>query len=239
MEIYLKRDDYYKMAGANGGKTRTCWFLSRGAKGLVTAGSRMSPQVNLVAHIARELGIPCHIHTPRGKLSPEVQDAVDCGAELFQHKAGYNNVIIARAREDALKNNFTLIPFGMECEEAVRQTKRQVRYIPQGVKRIVIPVGSGMSLSGLLTGLKENNLNIPVLGVVVGADPTKRLDKYAPKNWREMCNLERSSYDYHSEYPSPNLGKVKLDPIYEAKCIPFLKEGDLLWIIGIRRTVGN
>ena len=26
-------------------------------------------------------------------------------------------------------------------------------------------------------------------------------------------------------------------PIYEGKCVPFLKPGDLLWIVGIRRTV--
>ena len=25
---------------------------------------------------------------------------------------------------------------------------------------------------------------------------------------------------------------VKLDPIYEGKCYPYLQEGDLLWIVG-------
>jgi len=235
--IFLKRDDYYQIDGVNGGKSRTCWFLAnQGARGLVTAGSRSSPQVNIVAQIAKYLNIPCHIHTPTGELSPEVQDAVNTGAILTQHKAGYNNVIIARAREDAIKNNFTLIPFGMECQEAINQTKNQVKNIPSEVKRIIVPVGSGMSLSGILHGLLENQINIPVLGVITGADPIRRLDKYAPYKWRFMCELVKSKYDYHKKYPYFYLNDVKLDPIYEAKCLDFIKDGDLLWIVGIRKT---
>lgn len=235
--VFLKRDDYFQVAGVGGGKARTCWFLAQGAKGLVTAGSRSSPQVNIVAHIARYLNIPCHIHTPTGKLFPEVQDAVNCGAQLFQHKAGYNNVIIARAREDAKKSNFTNIPFGMECQEAIRQTKSQVDNIPSETKRIIIPVGSGMSLAGLLWGLKEKKINIPVLGVKVGADPEKRLNNYAPLMvWKKMVTLVKSGYDYHQEYSNPHLDGIKLDPIYEAKCLDFMKKGDLFWIVGIRKT---
>lgn len=236
--IFLKRDDYYRVNGVSGGKARTCWYLANqgNKKGLVTAGSRSSPQVNIVAHIARSLRIPCHIHTPSGELLPEVDDAVKAGAKICQHKAGYNNVIIARAREDAEKNGFTLIPFGMECNEAVNQTKRQVQDIPFEVKRIVVPVGSGMSLAGILHGLLESETNIPILGVRVGADPVKRLDKYAPYKWRFQCELVKSKYDYHQEYSNPYLDHIKLDPIYEAKCLDYLREGDLLWVVGIRKT---
>mgnify|MGYP003312664843 FL=1 len=181
-EYFVKRDDLFAVNGVNGGKVRTCYYLAQNAKGLVTAGSRESPQVNIVAHIAKELGIPCRVHTPEGKLSPEVEAAKNIGAEVIQHKAGYNSVIIKRAKDDAIEQGFKEIPFGMECCEAVEATKNQVKNIPSDTKRIVIPVGSGMSLSGLLHGLIENNLNIPVLGVRVGADPTDRLNKYAPKN---------------------------------------------------------
>ena len=67
----VKRDDLFSIGGVNGGKVRTCWHLAQGAKGLVTAGSRQSPQVNIVAHIAKKLNIPSRVHMPRGKLSPE------------------------------------------------------------------------------------------------------------------------------------------------------------------------
>jgi len=221
-----------------GGKVRTCWQLSQGATGLITAGSRASPQVNIVAHIARELGVPCRVHVPQGALSPEVQAAKDCGAEVVQHRAGYNSVIVSRARDDAARTGWREIPFGMECWEAVRATASQVPALPWGqFNRIVVPVGSGMSLAGILTGLVEaNQADVPVLGVVVGADPAKRLAKYAPVGWEGICRLVPAGLDYHKPAPDTRLGHLALDPIYEAKCLRFLEPGDLLWVVGIRQT---
>lgn len=225
-----------------GGKVRTCWRLAQGAPGLVTAGSRASPQVNIVAHIAAELGIPCRVHTPTGEASPEVLAAIARGAERIAHKAGYNSVIIARAREDAAALGWREIPFGMECGEAIEETAGQVGNLPLAVEggpsRLVIPVGSGMSLAGVLWGLRRVwGGNAPtVLGIVVGADPAKRLEQYAPPGWRAMVELRPSGLDYHAPAPRARLGALALDPIYEAKCLPFLQTGDLFWVVGIRQT---
>lgn len=235
-EYWLKRDDEFSVAGVRGGKVRTCHALAQGATGLVTAGSRASPQVNIVAHVARAMGIPCRVHTPQGKLAPEVQAAKEAGAEVIQHKAGYNSVIIARAKEDAAEHGWTEIPFGMECEEAVRQTQRQVDNLPRDAKRLVVPVGSGMSLAGILHGLARHEYQLPVLGVVVGADPTKRLNQYAPKDWKSLVTLVPAGSDYHEPAPVTDLHGVQLDPHYEAKTIPFLEPGDCLWVVGIRQT---
>jgi len=234
--LFFKRDDYFRVGGSCGGKVRTCLALAEGAKGLVTAGSRSSPQVNIVAQIARKLGIPCHAHTPQGELLPEVLMAGSAGAEIIQHKAGYNSVIIARAREDAEKTGYTEIPFGMECQIAVIETSSQVANIPDDTKRIIMPVGSGMSLAGVLAGLKEYGKDIPVLGVRVGADPTERLDKYAPDEWRDMVTIVEAGMDYDTPAPVTELNGINLDPIYEAKCIPFVEDGDLFWIVGIRAS---
>jgi 1-aminocyclopropane-1-carboxylate deaminase/D-cysteine desulfhydrase-like pyridoxal-dependent ACC family enzyme len=233
---WVKRDDLFTVAGVPGGKVRTCWALAQGAKGLVTAGSRQSPQVNIVAHIAQRLGVPCRVHVPSGDLTPELEAAQDAGAELVQHRPGYNTVIVARAREDAEQSGWTEIPFGMECEEAVRQTAGQVpAVLPEGVKRIVMPVGSGMSLAGVLAGLAAHGHTIPVLGVQVGADPTKRLDTYAA-GWRSRATLVKSELDYHDHAPVQVLHGIQLDPVYEAKCLAYLEPGDLLWVVGIRGT---
>jgi len=237
--IWLKRDDLFRIAGVPGGKVRTCYALATAGglpAGLVTAGSRASPQVNIVAHIARRLGVPCRVHVPSGKLSPEVEAARACGAEVIQHRPGYNTVIVARAREDAARLGWREIPFGMECEEAVRQTRAQVRDIPPEVRRIVIPVGSGMSLAGLLHGLRDAGLSIPVLGVVVGADPEDRLDRFAPPDWRARVTLERVAAKYEDPAPTTRLQGVDLDPHYEAKVLPYVREGDLVWVVGIRGT---
>jgi 1-aminocyclopropane-1-carboxylate deaminase/D-cysteine desulfhydrase-like pyridoxal-dependent ACC family enzyme len=237
-DILLKRDDLFEVAGVRGGKVRSCWHLAQGAPGLITAGSRASPQVNIVAHIAKALGVPCRVHVPQGALAPEVIAARDVGAQIVQHRAGYNNVIIARARADAQATGWREIPFGMECREAVTATASQVAGLPWGeFDRIVVPVGSGMSLAGVLHGLvARGDKPPPVLGVVVGADPVKRLDKYAPLGWRDLVRLVPAGLDYHKEAPRTMLGAIRLDPIYEAKCLPFLQPRDLLWIVGIRQT---
>jgi len=235
--VFVKRDDYFKIAGVCGGKARTCFALARGGCGLVTAGSRQSPQVNIVAHIAKYLGIGSRLHVPCGKLTPELEDAKLVGANIIQHSPGYNSVIISRAKKDALDMGWINIPFGMECKEAVLQTAKQVKNIPKGVKRIIVPVGSGMSLAGILHGLRREDRNIPVLGIKIGADPIRRLDMYAPIFWGVMVQLVDCGYDYHKSIKGV-LGDIILDPIYEAKCLQFLKYGDLFWIVGIRKTVG-
>jgi 1-aminocyclopropane-1-carboxylate deaminase/D-cysteine desulfhydrase-like pyridoxal-dependent ACC family enzyme len=241
-DYLLKRDDLFTIAGVCGGKARTCWHLAQGAAGLVTAGSRSSPQANIVASIAKELRIPCRIHTPQGELSPELRQAQLKGAHVIQHKSGYNNVIIKRALDDAAATGYTSIPFGMECDEAVKQTRMQVQDIPLTVERIVVACGSGMSLSGLLWGLNDGWEDVPVLAVQVGADPTKRLDKYAPKDWRKQVKLVKSHIPYSTPasprdcFIGAGQDAVHLDPIYEAKCRQYLQPNDLFWIIGIRET---
>jgi 1-aminocyclopropane-1-carboxylate deaminase/D-cysteine desulfhydrase-like pyridoxal-dependent ACC family enzyme len=250
--IWVKRDDAFMVAGVRGGKVRTCLELARqaqavGARGLITAGARQSPQVNIVAQVARNLGLGCRVHVPQGALTPELEAALEAGAELVRHKAGYNNVIIARARADAEEHNeWYYIPFGMECMEAVVQTAHQVHGLPFGrFKRIVVPVGSGMTLAGILTGLNRYEWNrgrMPgrpdVVGVVIGADPVKRMNKFAPVGWDEMVTFVPTMYDYHDEvrFEESPLGSVPLDPIYEAKCVSYLKMDDLFWVVGVRQT---
>ncbi len=234
-ENWIKRDDLCVIHGARGGKARTCWHLAKDATaGLTTAGSRESPQVLLVATMAKALGLPCVAHVPEGDITTgPVADAVKLGATVIQHEAGYNTVIAAMANTYGMEHGYTVIPFGMQCEGAVGQTRKQAVNIPNDVCRVVIPVGSGMSLSGLLWGMLDAGNVKPVIGVVVGADPSKRLDTYAPANWRDMVTLVPSCVDY-SKHVDLTIGGVKLDPVYEAKCGTVLTAGDLLWIVGHR-----
>lgn len=239
--IYFKRDDLFEIAGVRGGKVRTCWELAKTRDILITAGSRSSPQVNIVAHIAKETGKRCRIHTPMGKLSPEVQMAVDLGAELFQHKAGYNSVIVARAKEDAKQHGVKEIPFGMECEEAVNFNAQEFAdswedLLLEKIKRIIVPVGSGMSLCGIAKGMEMVGCEVPLVGIRVGSDPKDRFKRWLPPFKDMGIEILTSKYDYHEEYPNANFLGIKLDPIYEAKMIPYIKEGDLIWLVGIRKT---
>ncbi len=237
-DVWMKRDDLFGLFGVRGGKVRTCYTLSVGAPGLITAGSRSSPQVNIVAHIARGLGVPCRVHVPTGELLPELVAARDAGAEVVQQYPGYNTVIVSRAHHDATASGWTEIPFGMQCHAAVTMTSRQVANIPTGVRRLVVPVGSGMSLAGIVRGLRDAKRRIPILGVIVGADPVRRLDAYAPADWRSDVTLTRSERRYDAPEPDSVFHGVQLDPIYEAKCIRHVRAGDCLWVVGIRQTAG-
>lgn len=232
--IYFKRDDYYKVADMCGGKARTCWHLAQGATGLITASSKSSPQAQIVAHIAKHLNIPCHLHMPWGRITEPMQQLIDTGAVIKQHKPGFNNLLIAGAKRQAEEAGYKYIPFGMECQEAIEQTAGQVENIPLHASRIVVPVGSGMSLAGITHGLQRYGLSIPVLGVRVGASPEERLDRYACMGWRETCQLVNSSQEYHEPADRTEICGIELDPYYEAKCLPFLQAGDIFWLVGIR-----
>lgn len=239
----VKRDDLYSAFGAMGGKARSCQYLCEralesGLTGLVTAGSKKSPQIQIVSFIANHYGVPFHAHCPQGELGQELEVAKSNGAEIIQHRAGYNNVIIKRARDDAEAMGYAEIPFGMECWEAVYQTALQVRSLLEPYKqgkfsRIIMPIGSGMSLSGVMWGMLYWGIDVPIVGVQVGGQYEKRLKTYAPASGVSL-STEKSSYDYHKYYENNQIGDLKLDPIYEAKCLDFIQEGDLLWVVGIR-----
>ena len=234
--ILHKRDDLCVINGARGGKARTCFHLAKQAKkGLTTAGSRHSPQVYLVAAMAKELGLPFTAHVPSGEIKDgPVLEAKKLGAEIIQHKPGYNSVIIARAKEYAEETGFTEIPFGMECDEAITQTRNQVSNIPKEAKRLVIAVGSGMSLCGVLHGLADaGRQDLPVIAIWVGADPEKRINQYAPEGWENQVTLIKSDEEY-SKHIEAKLGGVDLDPVYEAKAHKYLEPGDVFWNVGHR-----
>ena len=238
--LLLKRDDLFTLAGVRGGKVRSCWHLAQGATGLVTAGSRHSPQGVIVARIGQHLKISVRVHIAYGPTTSQMQQAIDAGAELVRHKPGYNNVIIARARKDATDRGWRDIPFGMRCQGAVDQTSLQVDNLPLNnqFKRIVVPVGSGISLAGILQGIvfRRPDLNaIPVLGVQVGADPRRFLKMFAPFGWAKMVTLVPAKQGYHERVYNPQIGALVLDAHYEAKCLPFLRSGDLFWVVGIRQ----
>jgi DNA modification methylase len=236
--VWLKRDDLFVVAGVRGGKVRTCRHLvlqaaAQGLPGVVTAGSRSSPQVAIVAALAKLYGLKCRVHTPGGDYTPVLEFAEQHGAEVVQHRPGHNSVIVARAREDAEERQWGSVPFGMDCQEAVEQTRRQVANVPAGVERLVVAVGSGMTLAGVLWGLRDVGRRLPVLGVRVGADPGKRLDIYAPPGWREEVELVDAAVDYHESIRASVAG-VPLDAHYEAKAARHLREGDCLWVVGVR-----
>lgn len=241
-DIWLKRDDLYCIAGVRGGKVRSCWHLAQNAKGLITASNRHSPQQIIVSYIAKRMKIPARIHLATGQRTEEMERAINAGAEMFQHKMGHNSVICDRAHTDTLQHEgWTEIPFGMRSLLAIEGNATQTKNLPKGrdkPKRIVVPVGSGIALSGIILGINKyrNDLkDTPIIGVMVGADRHKLIDKFAPFGWRQHTTLVHAGMDYSKPLTGIMIGEgVELDPYYEAKAASQVQPGDLFWIVGIR-----
>ena len=236
--ILLKRDDLFACEAegyrVRGGKVRACQLIAAGAKGLTTASHRSSPQQCIVAVVAKHLGVPCVIHTAAGEPTNQQEFALAAGAEYRRYKAGYSNVISARANECAAKENLKLIPFGMESLHQIRGTAAQVANLPAAdFKRIVIAMGSGMSVAGVLLGLEQRGIKKPVLGVRIGADPAKVVNKYISPSSRRLLEIVQPDAKY-SDKVDASIGGIILDQVYEAKTAEFLEAGDLLWVVGVR-----
>jgi len=232
---YIKRDDLYEYANQRGGKVRAALYLIKKANGkcLTTAGNRNSPQINIVSSIGKKLGKPVVAFTSTGELGEEVKLAKSKGATIKQVSPGYETVITRRAKDYAEANGCDYIPFGMDTPDVHHLTAEQVKNIPADVKRVVIPVGSASSIIGVIKGIMEYKKGVKVLGVVVGANPIKKLDKYVP-NWRSVASLVFPKLKYHEPAKETSFNGIDLDPFYEAKTLPYLKLGDMLWVVGVR-----
>lgn len=234
----FKREDKFKIFDVCGAKSRQAYYLiSKSRKPIiVTCGSRVSPQIQIVANICKHTGKKCICFAPYGKITDELQSAIDDGAIIKQEKNWfYNNVIIHHAKKYCEEHtDCEYIPFGMESLEAVRQTAYQVKNIPNDVKSIIVVAGSGLNLCGIMWGCKVFNKNIHIKAVSVGKDIKEILSKYAPSDYDDY-EIIKSSDDYHEKVKENVLKGIELDPIYEAKCIPHIKENDLFWIIGKRK----
>ncbi|WP_405408872.1 hypothetical protein [Streptomyces decoyicus] len=235
--ILVKREDAWSRGGASGAKARALFTTAKGAAGIVSAGARISPQLERAALVAHALDIPARLHTGWGADTDETALAEATGAELLRHRPARLSVIRARYRADAealAERDWACMPFGMEHPAYLDQVAEQAAQLPSGLRRVVVPVGSGITLAAILRGLERAGHQLPVLGVRVGGDPTPVLDRYAP-GWHSRATLATSTAAYGDAMPNQH-GTLTLDPHYEAKALPALSIGDLLWAVGIRTS---
>lgn len=235
--IYLKRNDLLEYAGCFGGKAECVFKFLKHAKTkkFVTCGSRDSLQCLIVSQMCENLGYECHIFIPLGKDTPTIKKMeINKNTTIHKIDKGYTVVIKSRSKKFAEENNMTYIPFGMEHEKAIEIISKQVQNIPKDVKRVVVPVGGGITLCGVLKGLQDFDIHVDVLGVLTGKNPEKLLKAH---NYTTPYTLIPymegvSPLDMYSMRAEVSLDGIPLDPIYEGKCYKFLKKSDLLWIVG-------
>lgn len=236
-QLWAKRDDLFYCNGGRGGKCRAARKLAIGSAGVVTYGSRTSPQGAYTAAAAQSVDVACIYVTAHGTVTSEMDYVESKGGEVVQVKPGYLSQCRSVAIKEAQVRGYEFVSLSMESQLAVNSTRRQVSgSIPKEARRIVIVVGGGVSAAGLLWGLQDAKLEIPVLGVRIGRDPRKQLNRWCPMGWQRSMRVVTAPEPYEQQVDNVWCG-IEVDPYYEAKCLQFIEPGDLFWIVGIRPCV--
>jgi hypothetical protein len=120
----------------------------------------------------------------------------------------------------------------------------QVRNLPDGVKRVIVPSGSGLAAAGVAGGLigqDREDVQV-VVGAVASQAMTTCVEKWVSEffcqdEWpAEHFNIKHVEIKGSTNRPAfkelPD--GTRLDPYYAAKMLPLLQEGDVLWVVGRR-----
>ena len=235
--IYVKREDLAEFKNINGGKGRVITYLieegiEQGFVDFVTCGSRDSVQCEMLSLACEYYDVNCHIFMPSGHDTPIInQIRRNTRTQLIRTDVGYVSTLKKQSLTYAEENNYFYIPFGLEDQITIEINKTQVQNIPDEVKRIVVPIGSGMNFISILKGLEEYNKIIPVIGIQIGLDPTKNIQKFLGTT-NIPYKIIKTDLTYNKQAKEYMLGNIKLNKTYEAKCLPYLQPNDLFWIIG-------
>lgn len=249
--LWLKRDDLFKVAGVCGSKARTAYDLigSRNVNRtqpnynidtVVCGGFRSSTIFPIASAICKHYGLKCVCVTNAGSDTEEMATARKNGAEIISCNTWHANDFRMTAMNYAVDNNAYLLPFNLTKLDAVLKIGKQVKDIPEEIKQVVIPVGSGNNFVGVVYGLGLiGRTDVEVVGVQVGAPADEVVGML------KMISMQTKLPKYrivvapesYSTQVKVGVGDVWLDPIYEAKCVQFIDSDTptLFWIVGDRR----
>lgn len=258
--IWFKREDKYAPYGddfISGGKIRQCRDLVERNldyihefcdSTIATAASIHSPQSPIVARVAKEFDLHCIIGfgntTIEGALKNiPMQWCHELGAELvvLSESQGFNNVLYANLKRLEQERPFFPILFGYAAqthrESIVGRIAEQVQNIPPEVSCVYVPVGSGVTLAGVLEGKRKYDSSFSVVGLQpFGYDRTKSVSTICEgMTWEYDYEFRKGKYPY-AKLHSRSIMDIELDMIYESKSfdmVEWKKDGsELFWIIG-------
>ncbi|HVG19028.1 MAG TPA: pyridoxal-phosphate dependent enzyme [Blastocatellia bacterium] len=113
----------------------------------------------LAACCAEFPGMKCIVSYPtkKGERRPaSVDQASELGAEIYPVPGSRISISYSRARKYVEGRGGLMLPFGLECPEAVEGIKQEASRTPAQLIRggtLVLCCGSGVTLAGLLSGL--------------------------------------------------------------------------------------
>jgi hypothetical protein len=268
--LYKREDLCALPAGVNGSKLRACDHLIRqgavaGATRIISAASVLSPQNAMAAIVAQRYGLKCTVIL--GGTRPEtalrhraVQLADRFGASLEFIPVGYNPALQAHAKRLAdldpqaywLRYGITTAPG--TCARELRRfhqiTADQVPSLPDTVRTLVVPFGSGNTGAGVLMGLNQHRPRDLERVILIGIGPDRRL--WLARRFEtmgvslpryRMIDLHGTGYASYSDRMPGTADGIVLHPTYEGKVVRYLdvkapdwwvrRDGTTcLWIVG-------
>lgn len=165
--VFVKRDDLFagaplpplgKLRGLHvvlenlvraGVRCVGCWDtrISKLTQGVAVLGARYESLRTIVSYPARD-----------GEQLPEpVRVAAEYGAELYPVRGNFPRIAWSQAKRYVESRGGVMLPFGLECREAVDAVAREASTVPERCYAggtIVLCGGSGVTATGLLRGLR-------------------------------------------------------------------------------------
>lgn len=170
--------------------------------------------------LAATLGERATIFTAKRKVPHELtQRAIDLGAHVVMVPYGYLSNTQHKARVHAEVTGSFLVPFGMDCEEAVDAISEVAQLSASTPEEVWCAGGSGTLTRGLQRAWPSARHHCVLVGSDTGRYGTAELHR-APE-----------PYEKPARRPKPG---VQANPNYDAKVWQFAAEGhsgDALWWI--------
>jgi 1-aminocyclopropane-1-carboxylate deaminase/D-cysteine desulfhydrase-like pyridoxal-dependent ACC family enzyme len=269
-EIWFKRDDKFQPfedVPVNGGKVRQCLALLmsnaheirvKSSATVATTSSVHSPQGLIVTRVAKKFRFRTVLilggTTLRKALVKHrmLRIARELGCDIrIVSKVGYSNVLDARLQEIVLRERFFPVLYSMNAKKnrdaIIDTTAAQCANLPKDIDNLVIPVGSSVTMAGILVGLNKFKIKPRrIIGIqVTGFDKRKLIDSLVqPDILMDYQFVLDTSFPYSREVQVKFNEHESLDPIYEAKAflwllknIDFRKQTTLFWVIGNSRPI--
>ena len=166
LPVMVKRDDLFAAPPAPAlAKLRGAMMLldklhSRGVRLVGCWDTRISALGQGIAACCSSLpGMKVIVAFPKTKgsgIPPAIAKASELGAEILPVIAGRITISFAAARQQVERRGGVMLPFGLECPEAVSCVARAASTVPceyTSGGTVVVSTGSGATLAGLVRGL--------------------------------------------------------------------------------------
>lgn len=193
-----------------------------------------------VAASAKVAGVEGVVFVPgRKEETAATEYAQKMGAHIFTVRPGYLSQCRRAAKEWAVAYGKPVVRW--DVPGAISDAAEQVRNLPDGAKRVVVPTGSGLTVLGVMLGLaRQGRPDVIVHAITVSnmADPIEIITKLGTltdlPSPKLSCSSTGTKYGHVATFPTTLPDGSLLDPYYAAKALPHVRPGDVLWIPGVR-----